>query len=239
MTEAANLAADARDRVGKGAARALRRAGRVPAVIYGDKQDPLAISVDRHDLDLELHQPGFFRRLYDISLNGGKHRVLPRDVQLHPVSDVPLHVDFLRIGAGARINVAVIVVFANEEESPGLKRGGVLNIVRREIELLCPATAIPEALHVDLTGLEIGDSVHISDIALPPDCTPTIADRDFTVATVAAPTVITEEEEAAEAAEGEEVEVVEGEEVEAPAEEAAAEQADEDKDKKDKKDKKE
>ncbi|MFQ5959204.1 MAG: 50S ribosomal protein L25/general stress protein Ctc [Alphaproteobacteria bacterium] len=228
MTEVANLAADARDRVGKGAVRALRRGGRVPAVIYGDKKDPLTISVDRHALDQELQQPGFFRRLYDISLNGSKHRVLPRDVQLHPVTDAPLHVDFLHISAGARINVAVVVIFANEEESPGLKRGGVLNVVRRDIELVCPATAIPEALHVDLTGLDIGDSVHISDITLPPDCTPTITDRDFTVATIAAPTVIREEEEAAEAAEGEEAEAVEGE---APAEEGAREQAGEEKEK--------
>lgn len=240
MAEVANLAADEREGAGKGAARALRRSGRVPAVIYGDKKEPLAISIDWHDLAHELHQPGFLSRLYDISVNGGKHRVLPRDVQLHPVTDAPLHVDFLRIGAGAMINVAVTVIFENEEESPGLKRGGVLNIVRRDIELVCPATAIPEALRVDLSGLDIGDSVHISDIALPPDCEPTIADRDFTVATIAAPTVITEEEEAAEAVEGEEVEALEGEEGEAvegeageaPAEKGAPEQAGEEKKKK-------
>ncbi|MFQ5785526.1 MAG: 50S ribosomal protein L25/general stress protein Ctc [Alphaproteobacteria bacterium] len=215
MAETANLAAEARERAGKGAARALRRGGRIPAVIYGDRKDPLVISVDSHDLIHELHRPGFFHRLYDIGIDGKTHRVLARDVQRHPVTDAPLHVDFLRIGAGATINVAVVVEFINEEESPGLKRGGVLNIVRREIELVCPATAIPEALEVDLTDLEIGDSVHISHIAIPPDCTLTITDRDFTVATIAAPTVVVDEAaeaaEEAEEAEGEAIPEAEGE----------------------------
>jgi large subunit ribosomal protein L25 len=210
MSDVLNLAAEARDRVGKGAARSLRRAGRIPAIIYGDKKDPLAISIGGFELGNELKTRGFYRRLYDISVDGEKHRVLPRDLQRDPVTDRPLHVDFLRISAGARINVAVVVIFANEEESPGLKRGGVLNIVRHDIELSCPAASIPEALHVDLTGLEIGDSVHISQIALPDDVEPVISDRDFTIATIAAPTVVVEEDKAEEGEEG--IEGVEGEE---------------------------
>ncbi len=217
MTEVATLSAEPRDRAGKGAARALRRGGRVPAVIYGDKREPVAISLDARDLQQELHQPGFFSRMCEIAVDGTRERVLPRDVQRHPVSSVPLHVDFLRIGAEARIAVAVAVVFENEELSPGLKRGGVLNVVRHEVELMCPAAAIPASISVDLDGLEIGDGVHISDVRLPPDVTPTIADRDFTIATVAAPTVVREEaaaaaEAAAEAeAEGEVEGEVEGE----------------------------
>ena len=211
MADVSNLAAEARDTAGKGPARALRRSGRVPAVIYGDKKDPIAVSVDMHDLHQELHAGGFFRRLYDISVGGGKHRVLPRDIQRHPVTDVPLHVDFLRIRADARIAVDVAVIFFNEELSPGLKRGGVLNVVRHEIEMTCPADAIPEAIRIDLTDLEIGDSIHISAVPLPADCEPTISDRDFTIATVAAPTVIQEEiEEVAEGEEGE-IEAIEGE----------------------------
>ncbi len=217
MTEIASLAAEARQQAGKGPARALRRGGRVPAVIYGEEKEPIAISIDARDLGKELQQPGFFHRLYDVAVDGSKERVLPRDVQRHPVTSVPLHVDFLRIGAGARIAVAVAVVFENEELSPGLKRGGVINVVRHEIELSCPADAIPEAIRIDLTGLEIGDGVHISDITLPPDVTPTIADRDFTIATIAAPTVVREEAaaEAEAAAAAAEAELLgEGEEIE-------------------------
>ncbi len=226
MTEVSELAVEARDGAGKGAARAVRRSGRVPAVIYGDKKAPISISIDRVELRHELKQPGFSRRLYDLRINGLAERVLPRDVQRHPVSDEPLHVDFLRIGTGAEISVNVAVVFVNEELSPGLKRGGVLNIVRHEIEVVCPATAIPESFIIDLEGLEIGDGVHISQITLPENVVPTITDRDFTIATVAAPTVV-REEAAAEAEEEEEVEgeeAVEGEEV---AEEGAEAEASE------------
>jgi len=213
MTDIATLAAERRDTLGKGGSRALRRGGRVPAVIYGANKEPLAISLDGHLLGHELLRPGFFRRLYDLSVAGdkGKERVLARDVQRHPATDAPLHIDFLRISAQSEIAVAISVVFENEEESPGLKRGGVLNIVRHDIELLCPAGSIPDALRVDLTGLEIGDSIHISHIALPEGVATTITDRDFTIATVAAPTVVVEE-----VAEGEEeIEEIEGEEGEA------------------------
>ena len=228
MTEVSELAVEARDGTGKGAARAVRRSGRIPAVIYGDKKAPISISIDRAELQHELTQPGFGRRLYDLRINGLAERVLPRDVQRHPVSDEPLHIDFLRVGAGAEISVNVAVVFVNEELSPGLKRGGVLNIVRHEIEVVCPATAIPESFIIDLEGLEIGDGVHISQVTLPENVVPTITDRDFTIATVAAPTVVREEAAAeAEAEEEEEVEgeeAVEGEVAEEAAEEGASEE---------------
>ena len=217
MSDTIALPAEPRERVGKGAARAVRRAGRVPAVIYGDRKDPLTISLDPRDVDRELHRPGFFATLYDVEVGGKKHRVLPRDVQLDPVSDRTVHVDFLRVAQDTEVTVNVPVNFVNEEESPGLKRGGVLNIVRHEIEFTCRADAIPQQIELDLTGLEIGDSVHISMVKLPDGVTPTITDRDFTIATVAAPSAVK-----AEAAE--EQAAAEGEEGEAPAgEEAAAE----------------
>ena len=218
MADVSSLAAEAREEAGKGPARAMRRSGRIPAIIYGDKKNPLSISIDMRELQHELANSGFYLRLYDIRVNGSTERVLPREVQRHPVSGKPLHVDFLRIAAGATITVNVGVEFINEEESPGLKRGGVLNVVRFEIELVCPAAAIPESIAVDLAGLDIGDGVHISDVTLPPDCEPTITDRDFTIATIAAPTVVVEPEveveegEAVEGEEGEEGEAVEGEE---------------------------
>ncbi|MDJ0942702.1 MAG: 50S ribosomal protein L25/general stress protein Ctc [Kiloniellales bacterium] len=214
MSETIALPAELRERVGKGAARAVRRAGRVPAVIYGDRKDPLTISLDPRDVDRELHRPGFFATLFDVEVGGKKHRVLPRDVQLDPVSDRTVHVDFLRVAQDTEVTVNVPVNFMNDEESPGLKRGGVLNIVRHEIEFSCRADAIPQQIDLDLTGLEIGDSVHISMIRLPEGVTPTITDRDFTIATVAAPSAVKAEaaEEQAAAAEGEEGEVPEGEE---------------------------
>ncbi len=224
MANVSKLAAEARDRAGKGVARALRRSGRVPAVIYGEKKEPVPISIDGTELRHELLQPGFYRRIYDIKVNGRTERVLPRDVQRHPVSDDPLHVDFLRISAGAEITVNVVVVFVNEELSPGLKRGGMLNIVRHEIEMTCPATAIPESIIIDLDGLDIGDSVHISQVTLPENVVLTIADRDFTIATIAAPTVVREEAAAEAEAEEEEEEAVEGEVAEEAAEEEASEE---------------
>ncbi len=221
MADVNSLAATARARSGKGPARAARRDGLVPAVIYGNKQDPVTISVERRALEQQIHVPGFFIRLVDVSLDGETHRVLPRDVQYHPVSDVPLHVDFLRFSADRKITVAVPVHFRNEEESPGLKRGGVLNIVRHEVEVLCTADNIPQIFEIDLAGFDIGDAVHASTVALPDGVTFTITDRDFTIATVAAPTVVAEEAAAEdiEELEGEEVAVAEGAEGEAAAEE--------------------
>lgn len=220
MTEIATIDAEVRERRGKGAARAARRAALVPAVVYGDRKEPLLITVDEKTLRRELKQPGFFARQFDLRLNGESHRVLPRDVQLHPVTERPLHVDFLRVSADTKIRLSVPVVFENEEASPGLKRGGVLNVVRHEIEVFCAAGAIPQSFTVDLSGLDIGDSVHISEIALPEGVRPTITDRDFTIATIAAPTVMPAEEEAV-VEEEEEVEEAAPEEA-APEEEEAA-----------------
>ncbi|MBZ0325566.1 MAG: 50S ribosomal protein L25/general stress protein Ctc [Alphaproteobacteria bacterium] len=193
MSETITIAAMPRTRVGKGAARSERRAGRVPAVIYGDKKPPLPISLDPKVLNKEINRPGFFGHLFDIEIDGATHRALPRDVQHDPVTDVPLHVDFLRVSAATQIDVSVPVHFINEEESPGIKRGGVLNVVRHEVELVCRADSIPESLEIDLTGLEIGDGVHISAVSLPEGVKPAITDRDFTIATIAAPTIQTDE----------------------------------------------
>ncbi len=212
MPETVAISAEARERAGKGAARAARRAGRVPAVIYGNKETPVLISLDPLELRQQLRRSGFFAHIFEVKVNGDTHRVLARDVQRDPVTDRPLHVDFMRFSAKTRINIDVAVRFINEEESPGIKMGGVLNIVRHAVELLCSPENIPEYLTVDLTGLEMGDGVHISDIELPEGVQPTITDRDFTVATIAAPTILTVEEEEGEAAEGEEGEELEGEE---------------------------
>ncbi|MCG8690256.1 MAG: 50S ribosomal protein L25/general stress protein Ctc [Minwuiales bacterium] len=206
-----------REKAGKGASRALRRAGLVPGIVYGDNKEPTNIALDRVMLEKHLHSGGFTSKLFELQLGSRKQRVLPREIQLHPVTDRPLHVDFLRIAAGAELAIEVAVNFVNEEECEGLKQGGVLNVVRHTVELLCPADAIPEFIEVDLKGYEIGDSVHIGSVKLPDGVTPTITDRDFTIATIAAPTVHAEAEEEAE---GEEA--AEGE---APAEGEAAEAA--------------
>ncbi len=194
MADIISFPATARERAGKGAARATRRAGQVPGVVYGAKEPPVLIALDPKVLKQHLGHSGFFTRLVDIQLDGKAHRVLPRDVQYHPVTDLPIHVDFMRVSADAKVTVAVPVIFINEGQSPGLKKGGVLNIVRHEVELVAPVDRIPNSLTVDLAGKDIGDSIHISHIALPEGVRPTITDRDFTVATVAAPTVQTEEE---------------------------------------------
>lgn len=194
MVEVTSVVAELRDRAGKGAARATRRAGRVPAVIYGNKQDALMISLEPIQLMKELNSGYFYTRIYEVEAGDKKERVLPRDVQFHPVTDAPLHVDFMRFGPKTKFNVEVSVEFINEEECPGLKQGGVLNVVRYSVELRCSPDAIPESITADLTGYEIGDSLHISEIELPDGITPTITDRDFTVATIAAPTVVVDED---------------------------------------------
>lgn len=183
--ESYELKAEARNRVGKGSARDIRRNGKVPAVIYGDKQPPLAIALPYKEVFYKIHGGGFLTTVATIDVDGTKIQVLPKDYQLDPVRDFPMHVDFLRIGADTQVNVGIPVHFINEEASPGLARGGVLNIVRHEVELHCPANAIPEFLTVDLTGTEIGDSIHISSVTLPAGATPVISDRDFTIATIA------------------------------------------------------
>lgn len=217
MADVHVIAAEPRERAGKGSARAARRDGRVPAVIYGDKKTPIMITLSRNELVKLIKQGGFLTRQYDVKFDGATERVLPRDVQLHPVTDEPLHIDFLRLAKGATVVIEVPVNFVNEEDSPGLKRGGVLNIVRREIELEVPATAIPENIKVDLAGLDINDAVKISAVTLPEGCKPTISDRDFTIAGVVAPSGMkSEEEEAAE-------EALEGIEAEAEGEAEAGE----------------
>jgi large subunit ribosomal protein L25 len=187
MSDNTTISAEQRERVGKGSARAVRRAGRVPAVIYGDKKEPLGITLETREITKIVHQPGIFGRLLDIKVGKDSHTVLTRDIQFHPVSDNILHMDFLRVSGSAKVAVAVAVEFINEDDCPGIRIGGVLNVVRYEVELLCPATTIPEKITVDLSGLKIGDSVHISTIDLPDGVTPTITDRDFTVATIASP----------------------------------------------------
>lgn len=200
MVETVTIAAQPRERAGKGAARAVRRAGQIPAVIYGNGEAPILVALDPKEVLREVEKPGFFTRVYDVKLNGSTHRVLPRDVQLHPVTDRPEHVDFMRVGANTRIRVAVPVRFENQAGSPGLKRGGVLNVVRHTIDVYCVVDNIPQAITVNLEGLDIGDSVHISAVKLPDGVRPVIANRDFTIAAVAAPTVVRTAEEEAKAA---------------------------------------
>ena len=187
MSDITTISAEQRERVGKGSARAARRAGLVPAVIYGDKKEPLGINMSSREITKIVHQPGIFGRLLDIEVGGKKSTVLTSDIQFHPVSDNILHMDFLRVSGSAMVAVGVPVEFINEDLCPALKIGGVLNVVRHEIELNCPATAIPEKIIIDLDDLKIGDSIHISAIELPEGVEPTITDRDFTVATLQSP----------------------------------------------------
>ena len=206
MSDTLTLSAETRDRVGKGASRALRRDGRVPAVIYGNNQEPTSIHLDERALYKALHTGHFMNSVVMIEGLGGKAiRTIAKDVSLDVVTERPVHVDFLRIGEHTTVNVAVPVVFADEEESPGLKKGGVLNIVRHELELVCDAAEIPSEITISLKGLELGDSLHISAVTLPKGVASAIDDRDFTIATIATPAALKSEgaEDAEEAAEGE------------------------------------
>ncbi|WP_375684545.1 50S ribosomal protein L25/general stress protein Ctc [Bartonella sp. AP1QHHD] len=187
MSKSYTLKAEKRERVGKGSSRELRRNGLIPAVIYGEKQPPLAITVPYKEIFYKIHAGGFRTTIATIILDKQKIMVLPKDYQLDPVRDFPLHVDFLRISAKSVVEVNIPVHFLNEDTAPGLKKGGVLNIVRHEIECTAPASAIPEAIEIDLSSYSIGDSIHISAVQLPKDVTPIIQDRDFTIATIAAP----------------------------------------------------
>ena len=209
MSDMTTISASERERVGKGSARAARRAGLVPAVIYGNKKDPVGITMEAREITKIVHQPGIFGRLLEIDVAGTKSTVLTRDIQFHPVSDVVMHLDFLRVSQSATVAVAVPVEFINEDKCPGIKIGGVLNVVRYEIELNCPATAIPEKIIIDLDGVKIGDSIHISAIPLPEGVSPTITDRDFTVATLASPGGGVKNEDDEDAAEGEEADAEE------------------------------
>ena len=206
MADTTIINGNLRNSTGKGSARAVRRAGRIPAIIFGDKKETISIDIEERDYKKIMNQSGIFSRLLDLSVDGKSNLVLTRDIQFHPVSENPLHVDFLRIGKGSNINVSVPVSFINEELSPGLKTGGVLNTVRFELELMCPADSIPEKIEINLEGLVVGDSIKISSVNLPDGVSSTITDRDFTIATIAAPTVMSEvsTEETAETEETEE-----------------------------------
>jgi large subunit ribosomal protein L25 len=194
MSEALTLPAETRERAGKGASRALRREGRVPAVVYGGKEEPLAIHVEEKELVRQLGTGHFLNSVVEIEVGGTKVRTLPKDVAFHPVNDRPLHADFLRLTADAKVHVDVPVIFVNEGASPGLKRGGVLNIVRHELELICEADKIPDDIAIDVTGLDVGDSIHISHVTLPEGSKSAITDRDFTIATIVAPSGLRSEE---------------------------------------------
>ena len=190
MSDQLTLSAETRDRAGKGASRELRRQNRVPAVIYGNKQEPELIHVEEKALIKLLMTGHFSNSVVEIELGGKKQITIPKDVAFHPVSDRPTHVDFLRIVKGAKVDIEVPVVFINEDASPGLKRGGVLNIVRHELELICENDKIPDDIQIDVAGFDIGDSIHISHVKLPKGSESKITDRDFTIATIVAPSAL-------------------------------------------------
>ncbi|PCI05751.1 MAG: 50S ribosomal protein L25/general stress protein Ctc [Hyphomicrobiales bacterium] len=208
MSDTIVLEAQARDRVGKGASRELRRNKMVPAVIYGDKKEPLSIALPFKELSRQTSSRSFMTSLVDITLDGKKHSVLPKDIQFDAVRDFVIHVDFLRVSGKTVVTVEIPVHFLNEEECPGLKAGGVLNIVRHAVEVNCPASAIPEHFEVDLINFELGDSVNISSVTLPDGVEPTITDRDFTIATIASPAGLKSEDDDTAAPEAPETEVI-------------------------------
>lgn len=203
MSDQLTLSAEARDRAGKGASRALRREGRVPAVIYGNNEEPQMVHVEEKLLAKLLGTGHFFNSVVMVDVGGKQIRTLPKDVAFHPVTDRPLHADFLRVSEHAKVHVNVPVNFVNEEAAPGLKRGGVLNVVRHELELVCDAAVIPDDITVDLTGFDVGDSIHISHVTLPQGAESAITDRDFTIATIVAPSALKSSEGDTTKAEGE------------------------------------
>jgi len=225
MSEALTLPAERRERAGKGASRALRREGRIPAVIYGGKEEPITIHLEEKELMRQLMTGHFMNSIVNIDLDGKTVRTLPKDVTLDPVSDRPTHADFFRLARDAKVDVSIPVVFFNEEESPGLKKGGVLNVVRFELELVCEADKIPGEIRIDVAGKEVGDSIHISDVDLPEGSESAITDRDFTIATFVAPSALKREEE-----EGDDVEEIPADGVasteQGPDDDAAQEQED-------------
>jgi large subunit ribosomal protein L25 len=193
MAGTKTLAATARKGTGKGAARSVRREGRIPGVIYGGGDAAEPITLDHRELNKLIYAGHFLTTIFELDVGGMKQRVIPRDYQLDPIKDQPLHVDFLRLKPGASLRVHVPVHFINQDISPGLKKGGSLNIVRHAIEMRVPADTIPEAVIADLAALQIHDSVHITDIPLPEGCKPTQRERDFTIATISPPLVAAEE----------------------------------------------
>lgn len=207
MSKNVKINAELRESLGKGASRAARRANLVPAVIYGDSKEPVSITIPLNEIVRLINRGGFLSQAYEITAGKKKENVIPRDLQLHPVTDTPMHIDFFRLAKGATIVMNVPVHITGEEESEGLKRGGVINMTRHDIELNVPADAIPEAIEISVASLDVGDGIHISGITLPKGCTPTITDRDFTICTIAAPSALKssdDEEAGAEGVEGEE-----------------------------------
>jgi large subunit ribosomal protein L25 len=196
MSTAITLNASPRTLSGTGGARAVRTSGMVPGIIYGNKKEPEMIAMDPKVLMTECLQPGFFSRLYSVALDGKEQEVLAKAVQFHPVTDRPIHVDFMRISKGAKDHVFVPVTFINDDKAPGIKRGGVLNIVHHNLELICPAHSIPEKLVVDLSGCDINQTIHLDTLALPSDVVAAHPERDNTIATIVAPTVMEEEKPA-------------------------------------------
>jgi large subunit ribosomal protein L25 len=196
MVMKTNLSAETRQSVGKGNSRALRREGRIPAIIYGNKLDPLSVSLSERDLNTELRKEGFFNKLCDLEVGKDKILVLPQAISLHPVTDRAEHLDFLRVSDNTKVTIETPVKFENEEECPGIKKGGILNIVRYSVEVSCPASNIPELFVVDLTGLELGDNIRFSNIKdVAEGVVPTITDRDFIIASVVAPAALVSEGE--------------------------------------------
>lgn len=208
------LNVEVRERTGKGGARQARRDGLVPGVLYGGKLDPVAISLKHNELLKAINSGKFLANMIEIEHDGKKQSVFTRDIQFDPVMDFPVHVDFQRVDEDSSLNVEVSVNFMNEEKAPGIKRGGVLNVVRHTVEVICPAGSIPESIDVDISGMDIGDSVHISAITLPDGVTPAITDRDFTIATMQGSRAVIEAEgeeaEGGEEATGAEAETAEG-----------------------------
>jgi large subunit ribosomal protein L25 len=197
MPEIISLSAEPRDSAGKGAARATRRAGRVPGIIYGDGKEPTPISFEPRELSRAINRAGFFATIVDVSVGGTVHRTLAREVQYHPVNDTALHVDFMRVGAGARVTVSAPVSFVNHENAPGLRRGGIVNVIRHSIDIQCAVDAIPDRVVVDLSGMEIGDSIHIETLTLPEGVRAVIGTRDSTIASIAPSSAVREEAMAA------------------------------------------
>ena len=206
MVMTSPLKAEKRTTLGKGKSRALRREGKTPAIIYGDAKNPIAIAIDTRSINNELRKPGFLTRLYDLQLEEETVRVLPQDVAVHPVNDNAEHIDFLRVNENTKVTIEIPVSFINEENSPGIKRGGILNVTRYSIEVICPVANIPEKFDFDLTNLEIGDSIHFSNTQIDESVTPTMTDRDFTIASIVSPSILTTAESETEETEGEEEE---------------------------------
>ena len=194
MSETLHLSAETRERAGKGASRVLRREGRTPAVIYGGNEEPIAIHLEEKALNKALGTGHFFNSVVELTVGGKTIRTLPKDVAFHPVTDRPQHADFLRVSKDSVVHVDVPVAFINEEKSPGLKKGGILNVVRHELEMICAPDAIPDDIIVDVAGYEVGDSIHISAVTVPAGVKPAISDRDFTIATIVAPSSLMSEE---------------------------------------------